>query len=116
MAKVDPPPPEDEMNQRRGPKFIIDPDDVSLKDDARVRIWAHGTISKHEHRFNTRVPNRQVVAKGDVKPEEIDVRNLYPFPNLNYIIYRNDQGGQCMWSIMLLSNKKCLFVTTFAKI
>jgi hypothetical protein len=112
MAKVDPPPDDEELKKRREPKFIIDPKDVAKKDDSRARAWAAELMSKHERFFTDKIPDGRIIARGDVEPEAIDVRNIYPFPNLNWIIFRR----RGLFHLMLLSGHRLLFTSSFAKI
>lgn len=110
--EVDPIPPDPILRSRREPKFIIDPRDVSPKDDIRARTWAAAMMKKYEHKLNNNIPDRHIVARGEVEPEDIDVANIYPFANLNWIIYRNKE----YFTFLLASNKTVLFVSTFVKI
>lgn len=88
-------------------RWIIDPSDVRETDAERVKKWCLGIMSKHEHRFTSDVPNRRIVYKGEVEPEDIDIRNVYPFPNLNWFIhkqmFRGKDGLIDGWFITLLS-------------
>lgn len=94
------------------PKYIIDPKDVTVKDELRVRAWAAEVMRRHEYLLNDRIKDRHIIASDDIKPEDIDVRNIYPFPNLHWIIYRN----KTTFDLMLLSGKKMLCNSSFAKI
>lgn len=117
MSQVDPIPPDHILEERRKPRYIIDPKDVSQKDDLRVRAWAAEVIKKHEHKLSApKFKNRQIVVSGYVEPESIDIANIYPFNNLHWIIFRNDHNKSIMWSIALLSGRRLLFISTFAKI
>jgi len=102
----------EELAERRKPKYIIDPKDVLPKEEARVRAWGADLMKKHEYLLNAQVSDRHIVAKDGIKPEDIDMRLIYPFPDLNWLIYRNGQ----YWSLMLRSGGKILAVMTYAKI
>ena len=112
MAKVDPPPGPEELQKRKQPKYIIDPREVSSKDDERVRKWGVEVMKKHEFRLNSKFRDKQIVYRGEVDPEDIDIRNLYPFKDLNWIIFRDGK----FWSLMLRSKEKLLALLTYAKI
>ena len=114
MAKVDPIPDDEELRKRRIPdKWIIDPQDVKKKDDARVRKWGAEIMKKNEFRLNAnKYRNKQIVYRGEIDPEEIDIRNLYPFKELNWIIFRDGK----FWSLMLRSKEKLLALLTYSKI
>jgi len=93
-------------------RWIINPRDVQQKEELRVRKWAHSVMKKHEHRFKPDVPERKVIAWDMVKPEDIDIKVLYPWPSLNWVIYK-EKG---LWTIMLRSFQKLLAKVTFVKI
>lgn len=117
MSQVDPIPDPEELKRRRQPKYVVDQKDITVKDNLRAKQWAAEIMSRNESKLNAnRFKNRQIVTSGDVKPESVDIMNIYPFPNLHWIIYRSDYGSNIMWSISLLSGKKLLFTSTFAKI
>lgn len=116
MAKVDPPPPDNELHKRRQPTFIVNPADVIPKDETRARQWAATVMKKHESKLNPhRFKNRAIVTSGEIEPENVDIKAVYPFPDLNWIIFRSDSKDTIMWSIMLRSKSRVLFTTTFAK-
>ena len=104
----------DEIKKRRQDvPYFIDPKEVKPKEDIRVRAWAAAVMSKHEHLFNPKKHHdRAIVAKSGVEPEAIDIRQIYPFPGLNWIIYRNKN----LWSIMLRSQHRILANIDFAQI
>lgn len=81
-------PDEETLKKRREPKFIVDPKDVAPKDDIRVREWGLGIMNKHESRLSDEVPDKQIVFEKEVEPEDIDIRNIYPFKDLRYMIFR----------------------------
>lgn len=101
----------------KSPRYIINPNEVAQTDKQRAGNWARELIKKHESKLDAnKFQNMKVVTSGEVEPEAIDVRNVYPFPNLHWIIYRNDQNKHVMWSVSLMSNHRMLFTTTFAKV
>jgi len=81
-------PDEETLKKRREPKFVVDPRDVQAKDDVRVREWALGIMQKHTSRLKDDVPNHQIVFEKEIEPEEIDIRNIYPFEDMFYMIFR----------------------------
>jgi len=90
MAKVDPIPNEETLSKRRKPKFIIDPKDVEVKDDLRIRQWALGIMKKmdRESRLDSSVPNKRIVYEKEIEAEDIDIKNIYPFEDLWYMVFR----------------------------
>lgn len=95
-------PDEETLKKRREPKFVVDPKDVQAKDDIRVRKWALDIMQKHTSRFNDQVPDKQIVFEKEVEPEDIDIRNIYPFEDLGYMIYRKKP----FWCLRLLYKTK----------
>jgi hypothetical protein len=112
MAQVDPLPPEEELKKRRRPKYIINPSDVSEQDTLRVKQWAMGILKKYESKLGFYVQDKQIITTGNIEPEAIDIKNIYPFPDLHWIIFRD--GMQ--FSLMLISKNKMLFKYNVAKI
>jgi len=98
-----------EMEERRQPQFIIDPRHVETKDDLRVRKWAFEKMKEHESKLTNKWQQNQIVAAGDVEPEDIDIRNVYDFEDMHWIIYRKDgylyRGGplETLFHIILLA-------------
>lgn len=91
--------PDDEtLKKRREPKFVVDPKDIQAKDDIRVRQWALGIMQKHTSRLNDQVLDKQIVFEKEVEPEDIDIRNIYPFKDLGYMIFRKKP----FWCLRLL--------------
>jgi hypothetical protein len=91
-------PDEETLKKRREPKFVVDPKDVAAKDDIRVRQWALEIMQKHTSRLNDQVPDKQIVFMKEVEPEDIDIRNIYPFEDLGYMIFRKKP----FWCLRLL--------------
>jgi hypothetical protein len=91
-------PDEETLAQRRKPKFVVDPKDVAAKDDIRVRQWALEIMQKHTSRLKDDVPDKQIVFEKEVEPEDIDIRNIYPFEDLGYMIFRKKP----YWCLRLL--------------
>ncbi len=113
--KVPPPPPPEEIERRRKldpTKYILDPYDVTPKDELRVKQWAAEVMKKNESKLSYEFKDREIITTGEVEPEAIDVRNIYPFPDLHWIIYR----AKTNFNLMVMSGKKLLFVSSFAKI
>lgn len=112
MSKVDPPPDEKTIQERRRPKFVIDPKDVSKTDGERVRDWMLETIKKYESKLDLKKwKHLDIVAANQVEAEAIDVRNIYPFADLHWVIFRE---GNC-FSIMLVGNRVMLCKSSYLK-
>jgi len=103
MAKVDPIPNDDILRQRRKPKWVVDPADVKAQDEIRARKWALGVMSKNEHRLQNTVPVGTIVYRKEVTPEEIDIKNVYVFEDMNYFIMKQSDNR---WVLRLLYRTK----------
>ncbi len=91
-------PDEETLKKRREPKFVVDPKDVVAQDDIRVRQWALDIMQKHTTRLSDEIPDKQIVFEKEVEPEDIDIRNIYPFKDLGYMIFRKKP----YWCLRLL--------------
>ena len=112
MAKVDPMPDDETLEKRRRPQFIINPKDVTQSDNERVRQWMGETIRKHESKLDLKKWKiDQIVTAASVEPEAIDVRGIYPFSDLHWIIFREGKG----FSIMLVGRNIMLCKSHFKK-
>lgn len=92
--------------------YILDPYTVGVEGEIRIRNFAGELMRKNEHKFHNKIPDRKVVTSGDITPEAIDVKAIYPFKDLNWVIWRN----KSYWSFMLLSEHRLLFNLDFLKI
>lgn len=95
-------PDEETLKRRREPKFVVDPKDVKSKDDIRVRQWGLQIMQKHVSRLNDKLPDRTIVWQKEIEPEEIDIRNIYPFEDMYYMIFRKIMNKQNYWCLRLL--------------
>ena len=101
------------LRQQTGQRaYILNPRQVTETDEVRIRKWAATVMGKHESKFTQKWKDRQIVTSGEVEPEAIDVRAIYPHDDLNWIIWKN----KTLWSFMLLSKHRMLFNIDFAKI
>lgn len=91
-------PDEETLKKRREPKFVINPKDVAVKDDIRIRQWGLEIMQKHTSRLNDELPDRTIVFEKEVEPEDIDIRNIHPFEDLGYMIFRKKP----FWCLRLL--------------
>ncbi len=81
-------PDEETLAKRREPKFVVSPKDVQANDDVRVREWALKIMQQHTSRLDDKVPDKTIVYDKEIEPEEIDIRNIYPFEDMYYMIFR----------------------------
>lgn len=103
MPKVDPIPDQETLEKRREPKFIVNPKDVAPKDDIRVREWALEIMKKmdRENRLDSSVPDRQIVYDKAIEAEDIDIKNVYPFEDLWYMVFRRGN----FWKLRLIHKR-----------
>ena len=100
-------PPPEVLEARRKPVRIIDPTEVTTKEDLQVRLWAHAKMQKYEEKLTTEWKPNDIIASGDVEPEDLDIRSIYNFKDMHWIIYRRDgalfKGGsfQTLFHIIL---------------
>lgn len=93
-------------------QWILNPSEVTRKDESRIRAWSQVVMERNEYKFNSKWKNKEIVTSGEVEPEAIDVRAIYPFAELHWFIYRDDP----YWSFILASDNKILFRIQYAKI
>ena len=111
--KVSPPPPDKELKKRRETKFVIDPKQVSKRDEQRVATWSKEIMKKNEHKLDFHnFKHLEIVTSDVVEAEDIDIANIYPFPDLNWHIYRHHKR----WNLMLRARGVVLFIAGYAKI
>ncbi len=103
MAKVDPIPDEETLSKRRKPKFIVDPKEVAPKDDTRIRQWALEVMKKmdREDRLDSSLPDGRIVYDQAIEPEDIDIKNIYPFDDLWYMVFRRGD----FWKLRLIHKR-----------
>lgn len=93
--------------ERTKPRFIIDVSELQRSDTDRVKAWGEALAAKHEHKFNPRWKHLEIVTSGTVKPEDIDIKQIYPFKDLHWIIFRynKEKSG---WVLYLMSKNRLL--------
>ena len=91
-------PPPEVIAARQKPQFIIDPKEVAPTDEIRVRRWAAEVVGKHESKFDKDWKDHQIIASGTLEPEDIDIKNIYPFLDLHWVIYKKNK----LYNILLL--------------
>jgi len=71
-------PPPEILEERRKRKFIIDPSNITPQAQARINQWARTLMKKHESKLSfARYKDRDFVASGEVKAEDLDISILY---------------------------------------
>lgn len=91
-------PDEKTLAERRKRKYVVNPQDVAKKDEMRVREWGLAIMQKNTSRLKDDIPNLQIVFEKEIEPEEIDIRNIYPFQDMYYMIYKKHP----FWVLRLL--------------
>lgn len=105
----------EELKKLREPKYIVDIKQIQDKDILRIKAFASEIMTKHESKLDNRWKIREIVTSGEIEPENIDVRAIYPFKDLNWIIYRrpNNKAGQFEWGFVLMSGKYMLSISRY---
>ena len=97
-------PPPKVIAERQKPKFVVEPKEVAPSDDIRVRKWAKEIMGKHESKFDKKWRDYRIIASGDVEPEDIDIKNIYPFYDMHWIIYKSNK----LYHIILMGDAPVL--------
>lgn len=104
------------LSERRKPKFIMDVNTITSKEYFRVKKWGHDLVLLNEHKFNDKWKHLEIVSSGTVKAEDIDIRQIYPFKDLHWIIYRHKTKTTNLWILLLMSKNKVLSCQKFCTI
>lgn len=114
MAKMDPKQIEEYRQEKyhNDRRWILNPAEVKIIDEQRMKTWAREVMARNEYKFGDHWKNKQVVASGEIEPEELDVPAIYKFDDLYWFIFKNDS----MYSIRVLAGEKLLFQANFAHI
>lgn len=98
-------PDEETLAKRRERKYVVNPKDVTVNDEVRIREWALEIMQKHSSRLNDQVPNGHIVFEKEVEPEEINIRNVAEFEDMYYMIFKRDikkgRELQKLWCLRL---------------
>lgn len=104
-----------EINNKK--HTIVNTDNISKKDIQRLFSWSQELIAKNEYRLSADIKPGTIIATGEIKPEDIDVGEIYNFcEDLRWRIWRWHQPVSACWCVMLLSGHKILINFFFAKI
>ena len=113
MSEVDPKPPEHILKERRKPKYVLDPNEVTAREKKRLMEWSRDLIVKHESKLSfSKWKHGEIIASGIIEPESIDVGEIYSFGELNWYIYRSHDK----WNVLLRSHHRVLSVASYAKL
>ena len=91
---------------------FIDTETITKKDLVRIDDWAIKIMNKHEHLFNEKVPRGKVLVQRPLKPEDVDIPQIYDFSDLHYEIFRDMYGA---WAIRIMSGKKLIVNAAYSK-
>jgi len=92
---------------------FVNVDTITKKELVRIDDWALSLMNKHEHLFSDKVPKGKVIVQEQLKPEDVDVPQIYDFTNLSYQIYRDTYGE---WAIKILQGNKMIINAAYKKI
>jgi len=92
---------------------FINPDKVSQKELVRIDDWALKLMHKHEHLFSDKIPKGKIIIQEPLKPEDVDVEQIYDFTDLSYQIYRDTYGE---WAIRIMQGNRMLVNAAYKKV
>ena len=91
---------------------FINPDDITKKDLVRIDDWAIKLMRKHEHRFSKKIPIGKIFIDEQLKPEDVDIPQIYDFRELHYQIYRKSIA---MFAIRILQGGRVIVDAGYEK-
>lgn len=91
---------------------FIDPNKISQKEMVRIDDWAIKIMSKHEHLFSDKIPIGKIFVQEALKPEDVDISQVYDFRNLHYQIYRKNVS---VFAIRIMQGSKMLIDAGYTK-
>ena len=92
---------------------FVDPDSVTKKELVRIDDWAIKIMQKHEHLFSNDIPPGKIFIKEALKPEDVDIPQIYDFTDLHYQIYRTHKGE---FAIRIMQGNRTIVTAAYAKI
>jgi len=98
-------PSQKEIDKRRIPIPIVNPNHISEKDDLRIRQWGLTIMKKHESKLKNKIPNGTVVFEKEISPEEIDIRGLFPFSTDGLELYYFIMKSNNQWVLRVCCTK-----------
>ncbi len=98
-------PSQKEMDKRRKPIPIVNPDHISQKDDTRIRQWGLEVMQKHESRLKNNIPHGTIVFEKEIEPEEVDIRGLFPFASAGLNLYYFIMKDASKWVLRVCCTK-----------
>lgn len=91
---------------------FIDTDTITAKDVSRIKQWAKKLMLKHEWRFKASVPDGYVIVRDEIKPEDLDISQIFDFKGLlTYVIFKRN----LCWCIRIMFRGKMIIESCFEK-
>lgn len=90
---------------------FIDSDSINSKQMMRIDDFALFLMQKHEHLFLNDIPDGKIIVKEEIKPEDLDIPQIYDFKGLYYVIFKLDYK----WYIRIMKGNKFLIEAAYAK-
>jgi len=84
---------------------FIDPGLISHKELVRIDDWAIKLMRKHEHLFSDNIPIGEIFVRESLKPEDVDIPQIYDFSDLHYEVYRKTPS---VFAIRIMRGSKLL--------
>ena len=92
---------------------FVDTDTVSKKQLVRIDDWAIKLMHKYQHLFSDDIPRGQVFIRESLKPEDVDIPQIYDFSELSYQIYRRLDGT---FAIRIMQKGKMIVEAAYANL
>jgi len=91
---------------------FIDVDTVGRKEMVRIDDWAIKIMGKHERHLSDDIPLGKVFIQESLKPEDVDIPQIYDFTDLSYQIYRKYDRS---WAVRILQAGRMIVEAAYLK-
>ncbi len=92
---------------------FVDQETVTDKNLVRIDDWAIKIMQKHEHLFSKKIPVGKIFIQEELKPEDVDIPQIYDFCGLSYEIFRKLHN---LWAVRIMQNGKIVVEAAYEKI
>jgi len=92
---------------------FIDQETITNKNLVRIDEWAVKIMQKHEHLFSKKIPIGKIFIQEELKPEDVDIPQIYDFRGLSYEIFRKLHN---LWAVRIMQNGKIVVEAAYEKI
>lgn len=92
---------------------FIDVDTITSKNIKRIQDCAKMLMNRHEHLFSKNIPNRMIFVREALKREDLDIPQIFDFPDeIYYVIFRMDNT----WCIRIMMGHRILIESGHEKL